>query len=73
MIIANRNSFIKFIQGILLEQDTTEIRIIEDRTKNKEAQKALDNGETITLLFNHKPVSFIKYDKKQDIYIEKLK
>ena len=61
-IIVNRNSFIDWTKGILLDRDAYGICVVYDDNKNQEAMNLLDAGEVIGFEVKGELVSIMKLE-----------
>jgi hypothetical protein len=61
-ITVNRNSFIAWTQGILLDRDSKGSVLVGDDIKNELAEKALKEGKPIWLTDGGKIISQMKLD-----------
>lgn len=70
MIIVDRDSFIAWTQGILLDRKADGTFVCGDNELNKEAEEALKNGKTIGLTVEGRIVSTMSLDEETDSYRE---
>lgn len=69
-LIVDRESFIAWTQGVLLERDADGTMVVGDDIRNEQAEYALEKGETIGLTVGGKLVSTMSYDSEADGYVE---
>jgi len=62
MITVNRNNFIAWTQGLLLDRAGDKILSIGDDVAHEHAAAALDNGETIALTIRGEVVSTMRLE-----------
>ena len=67
----DRESFILWTEGILLENKFGKIKLAEE-LECIEAEEELKKGNKVILMNSGRPVSTIQYDKDNNEYIEKI-
>lgn len=71
MLIVDRDSFIAWTEGTLLERRIDGTFVVGDDETNERAEKALEAGETIGLTIGGRLESTMAFDEAQGDYVEK--
>lgn len=71
MLVVNRQDFIAWTEGILLERDAEGVCRVGDREIHEKAKQALDRGETIALAEQGNIVSCMQLIEDEYVEFEK--
>jgi hypothetical protein len=72
MLVVDRDSFMAWMQGILLERDAEGYVLVGDSVDNERAEDALEKGETIGLTVDGRLVSTLR-DAGEEIVEEEIR